>query len=56
MTDRRQQLDAAAIALMVILCACWGFNQVAIKLANVGISPVLQAGMRSAGSALLVWA
>ncbi|HEX7969418.1 MAG TPA: DMT family transporter [Stellaceae bacterium] len=56
MTDRRQQLDAAAIALMVILCACWGFNQVAIKLANAGISPVLQAGLRSAGSALLVWA
>lgn len=56
MTDRRQQLDAAAIALMVILCACWGFNQVAIKLANAGISPVFQAGLRSAGSALLVWA
>ncbi len=56
MTDRRLQLDAAAIALMTILCACWGLNQVAIKLANAGISPVLQAGLRSAGSALLVWA
>ena len=56
MTDRRQQLDSAAIALMVLLCACWGFNQVAIKLANAGISPILQAGLRSAGSALLVWA
>jgi len=55
-TDRRQQLDSAAIALMVLLCACWGFNQVAIKLANGGISPIFQAGLRSAGSALLVWA
>lgn len=54
-TARRQQLDAAAIALMVILCACWGFNQVAIKLANAGISPILQAAIRSAGSAILVW-
>jgi len=29
---------------------------VAIKLANAGISPIFQAGLRSAGSALLVWA
>lgn len=56
MSPRRQHLDAAAMALMVLLCACWGFNQVAIKLANAGISPLLQAGLRSAGSALLVWA
>jgi drug/metabolite transporter (DMT)-like permease len=54
--DRRQQLDSAAIALMMLLCACWGFNQVAIKVANGGISPIFQAGLRSAGSALLVWA
>src|SRR5579883_1134088 len=54
MLNRRQHLDAAAVATMVILCACWGFNQVAIKVANSGISPVLQAGLRSAGSALLV--
>ena len=53
---RRQQLDSAAIALMVLLCACWGFNQVAIKSANTGISPIFQAGLRSGGSALLVWA
>jgi drug/metabolite transporter (DMT)-like permease len=56
MTERRLQLDASAMALMVLLCACWGVNQVAIKVANSGISPILQAGLRSAGSALLVWA
>lgn len=55
MSDRRTHLDTAAIFLMVLLCACWGFNQVAIKLANAGISPILQAGIRSAGSTLLVW-
>jgi drug/metabolite transporter (DMT)-like permease len=56
MTGRRLQLDASAMTLMVLLCACWGVNQVAIKIANDGISPILQAGLRSAGAALLVWA
>jgi len=56
MSSQRPHLDAAAILLMVLLCACWGFNQVAIKLANAGISPMLQAGLRSCGSALLLWA
>jgi len=56
MSQRRSELDAAAIALMIVLCASWGFNQVAIKIANTGISPILQAGLRSVGSALLVWA
>jgi len=56
MSAPRSQVDLAAILLMVLLCACWGFNQVAIKLANAGISPMLQAGIRSAGSALLLWA
>lgn len=44
----------AAFALMVLLCAIWGMQQVAIKLALPGVSPVLQAGLRSAGAALLV--
>ncbi|HYM03433.1 MAG TPA: DMT family transporter [Stellaceae bacterium] len=56
MPQRHQQLDATAIVLMMLLCGCWGFNQVAIKLANEGISPILQAGFRSIGSALLLWA
>ena len=52
----RNRLDATAITLMVALCACWGVNQVAIKLADAGIEPVFQAGLRSAGAAVLVWA
>jgi drug/metabolite transporter (DMT)-like permease len=56
MSSPRHQLDAAAILLMVLICACWGLNQVAIKLANAGISPMLQAGIRSLGAALLLWA
>ena len=41
---------------MLVLCAIWGFTQVSVKLANAGFSPLLQAGLRSAGSALLLWA
>ncbi|MBF0324945.1 multidrug DMT transporter permease [Magnetospirillum moscoviense] len=44
------------MALMVTLCAVWGLNQVAAKVANAGISPLLQAGLRSAGAAVLVGA
>lgn len=46
----------AAFAVMVLLCAIWGMQQVAIKLTLPGISPVLQVGLRSAGAALLVFA
>jgi drug/metabolite transporter (DMT)-like permease len=46
------------MALMVFLCAIWGLNQVTVKLAVGGISPVLQAGLRSTGATLLLsgWA
>lgn len=44
------------MGLMVLLCTVWGLQQVAIKLANAGISPVWQAGLRSIGATLLVWA
>lgn len=44
------------MGLMVGLCLLWGLNQVAAKVANAGISPVLQAGLRSAGAAVLLMA
>jgi len=44
-----------AVAVLLLLCAIWGFTQVTIKLANAGFSPLFQAGLRSAGSALLLW-
>lgn len=52
----KQQLDRLAIGLMVLFCSIWGVQQVAIKLANAGISPVWQAGLRSLGAAVLVFA
>ncbi len=45
----------AAFGLMVLLCASWGMQQVAIKIAGADISPILQAGLRSAGAAILVF-
>ena len=41
---------------MVVLCAAWGLQQVAIKVTAPHVGPVLQAGLRSAVAALLVFA
>jgi drug/metabolite transporter (DMT)-like permease len=51
-------LDAGAIALIVFLCLCWGFNQVAVKLAIPDVPPLIQATIRTAGATLMVacWA
>lgn len=43
-------LNAGAIALMLVLCLTWGFNQIAVKLALPDIPPMLQATLRSAGA------
>ena len=52
------RLDARAMVAVVGCCAAWGVNQVAIKIANAGIPPILQAGLRSllAGLLVLAWA
>ena len=42
------------VLLIVLCCACWGLAQVAIKTANLGITPVFQSALRSGGSAILV--
>jgi drug/metabolite transporter (DMT)-like permease len=43
-------LSPGAIALMLMLCFTWGFNQIAIKLVLPDIPPMLQATIRSAGA------
>lgn len=55
MSQRHTHLDALAIGMMVLFCAAWGMNQVAAKVANESISPLFQAGLRSAGAALLLF-
>ena len=43
-------LSPGAVALMLMLCFSWGFNQIAVKLALPDIPPMLQAMIRSAGA------
>jgi drug/metabolite transporter (DMT)-like permease len=43
-------LSPGAVALMLMLCLSWGFNQIAVKLALPDIPPFLQAMIRSAGA------
>jgi drug/metabolite transporter (DMT)-like permease len=45
-----RSLSPGAIALMLMLCLSWGFNQIAVKLALPDIPPMLQATIRSTGA------
>jgi drug/metabolite transporter (DMT)-like permease len=53
-TPAGRPLTAGAIALMLMLCLTWGFNQIAIKLAMRDIPPFLQATIRSCGALLVI--
>ncbi len=48
-------LTAGAIALMLMLCLTWGFNQIAVKLVLPDVPPMLAGadplGRRAAGHA-----
>jgi drug/metabolite transporter (DMT)-like permease len=54
MSSPRKPVDGFALATMLLLCAIWGTQQVAIKLAAPHIAPVMQMALRSGLSALLV--
>src|ERR1700755_638204 len=43
-------LSPGAIALMLMLCFTWGFNQIAVKLVLPDVPAMLQATIRSAGA------
>src|SRR5260221_5441431 len=43
-------LSPGAVAVMLVLCLSWGFNQIAVKLALPDIPPMLQAMIRSSGA------
>jgi drug/metabolite transporter (DMT)-like permease len=43
-------LSAVAVALMLMLCLSWGFNQIAVKLVLPDVPPMLQALTRSVGA------
>ncbi len=56
-TQKKDALDLTAILILVLLCVSWGLQQVTVKIANQGISPIWQSGIRSIGSTilLLIW-
>jgi len=58
MSQERKALDPAAYALMVLLTALWGFQQVTVKLIAADVSLVMQAAIRSGAALalLLAWA
>lgn len=51
----RNNIDSRAAAAMMMICAIWGLQQVAIKAAEPDISAVLQIAIRSGIAALAVY-
>lgn len=53
-TPGGRALTGGAVALVLLLCLTWGFNQIAIKLVLREIPPYTQAALRSAGALLVI--
>ncbi len=55
--ERKDSMDLAGVAGMVVFACVLAFNQVAIKFTNDGFSPVFAAGLRSALAVvvLMLW-
>jgi drug/metabolite transporter (DMT)-like permease len=54
-SPRKTHLDAMAIGLLVVCCLFWAAQQIVVKATLQHMPPVLQAALRFAGAALLVW-
>jgi len=54
--NHTRSLDGAGMALVVLLCLIWGFNQPAIKLAIPDVPPLIQCAIRSSLAVPIVWA
>ena len=54
MSTSRAPVDGFAAGTMLLLCAIWGAQQVAIKLAVPHVAPIMQVAIRSGLSGLLV--
>jgi len=48
----RRPLDLRALALVVLLCLVWGFQQVALKGVAANAAPVMQLALRFGGAAI----
>lgn len=54
--DRRDSVDAAAVAIMLFLTFSWGLNGVAAKISGTGFGPVFMTFFRSAVACAVVFA
>jgi drug/metabolite transporter (DMT)-like permease len=52
---KHDRLDAFGMVAMTSLCALWALSHVAVKVANAGISPAFQSGLRSLGALACLW-
>lgn len=52
----RKPLDLFAFSVMVALCLCWGFQQIAVKLIAADVTPVMQTALRSGMAAVVLGA
>lgn len=50
-----QAMSIGAAGLAILVCAIWGANQTAVKIANEGMSPIFQCAMRSLLAAIVLW-
>ena len=53
---QQQTMDITGAALLVGFAVVLAFNQVVIKVTNDGFQPAFQAGLRSVGALVLIWA
>ena len=54
--QERRPIDSQAVTFMLVLSAFWGMQQVALKVASVDMTPLMQIVFRSAIAAVLVGA
>ena len=50
MSQRKDHLDGAGMFMLVGISMMLGMNQAMVKMVNVGMSPIFQAGLRSAAA------
>jgi drug/metabolite transporter (DMT)-like permease len=55
MRERKEHLDALAVALLLACCLFWGFQQILIKTTVDEVPPLWQAALRFAGATALLW-
>src|SRR6201986_1380078 len=53
-SSAERSLSPGAIAIVLLLCLSWGFNQIAVKLVLPDVPAMLQATIRSVGALLML--